>query len=173
MMSSRRRLVLCELGAIVAPVAMVFLGRTFLSDVAPVSATVYVQGPSINAPVPTAAKPLSPEQHAAAEWVRQLPDTITLTSPLNHPTEVQKPVVVEVPDTPVHTPLPRTNPVGSLRLTGVMGTEGDQLAAVNGRIYRVGDEVRPGLKLTSIDARAQRITLTDREGETYELRRDK
>jgi hypothetical protein len=172
MISSRKRLVIVELIAIGTPVVLVYLGRMLLASPEPSSTTIPVAAPTLM-PVPTVqAKPLTPEQLKAAEWVKQLMKT-PLASPLNHPVEVviKKPVVVE-PDQVLPPPPPRESPIQGLKLTAVMGNDDGQLASINGKIFRIGDDVRTGLRLTGIDARNSLITLETRSGEQFVIKRE-
>jgi len=73
---------------------------------------------------------------------------------------------------PAPPPVEKPNPTLGLKLTAVLGNADDQLASINGRIYHIGDSVRKGLKLTAIDQRNARVTLTDDDGKTYEIKRE-
>lgn len=174
MISSRQRQILVELAAICAPVVLVYFGRTLLSSSAPAAITIPVSSPVV-APAPVVqVKPLTPEQQKASEWVRQLPQTLSLVSPLNHPIEtvVAKQDPVFEPEKAPPPPPPRESPIRGLKLTAVLGNDGDKLASINGKIFRIGDEVRPGLKLATIDPRLSVITLTEVNGKVYELTRE-
>ena len=175
MRTSRQNRLLIEFAAVVSPVVLVYLGRSLLASPAPVSNTVPVSGPAI-APTPAVqAKPLTPDQRRAADWVKQLAPAASLVSPLNHPVEVviARPSDPEVQPDPIPPPpIPRTSPILGLKLTGVLGNSDGQLAAINGKVYRIGQEVRPGIKLIEIDARNSRIVLESRAGEKFELKRE-
>jgi hypothetical protein len=169
-MSPRQRLLSIELASIGAPVLLVYFGQTALSGNAPAHIAVQVSGPALP-PAPTMpAKSMTPEQQKATEWARLMPKSFNLTSPLNHPTDapVIKPTKVDEEPRPVA----RQSPVNGLKLSAVLGNDGDKLASISGKIYRIGDEVRPGLKLTSIDPRNSVISLTDDDGQVYEIKRD-
>ena len=174
MLSYRNRLQIAELSAITLPLVLVMIGRSALSSPPPIATTIQVSGPTVAHPAAGALKPLTAEQTKAKDWVRQLPANLELVSPLNHPVEIViAPEPTPEPEPEVVKPLPpRINPVNGLKLTGVLGNEEGKLAAINGKIYRIGDEVRKGLKLTSIDPRDSVVTLTDSKGEMYTLKRE-
>ncbi len=167
MTSSRQKLLAMELSAMAAPVILVLIGRTLLAGPPPIAIVVQVKGPALAAAPAASAKPLTPEQLKAAEWVRAMPEKLELATPLNHPTEVVKPVQVTV-ESPKVAP---SDPTAGLKLSSIMGRGTDQIASISGKIHRIGDEVRPGLKLTAIDAATSTITLTDAAGKSYQLKR--
>jgi len=168
MMSSRQRLLVIEVTAVAAPLILVYFARGMLSSAGPIVATMNVNAPMLP-PVPVATtKPLTEEQEKAAEWVRQMPMAVDMRSPLNHPTDKPPPVPVKK-DEPKPT---NDSPIRGLKLSAVLGNNGEQLASINGKIYAIGSMVRPGLKLIAIDPREYIITLEDEEGQTYEIKRD-
>lgn len=67
----------------------------------------------------------------------------------------------------------QTDLLAGLRLTAVLGTNSGGLATINGRICRVGDEVRPGLKVVKIDSRSSSVELETEDGETLHLSADR
>lgn len=169
MLSFQRRTIGVEAAAIAVPILLVYFGRVMIASPAPQTGAVQVNTPVI---VPTAGETvvaLSPEQQKAAEWLRLLPPKYDLATPLNH---IEAQAAPPKPKPVDEAPVVRANPIEGLKLSAVMGNENDQLASINGKIYRIGDAVRPGLKLTGIDHRRSRIVLTDSEGATYEIKRD-
>lgn len=171
MFGLNRRTIGIEVASVAIPLALVFVGRGLVASPPPVTINVQSAPPVITPVTGPSVEKLSPEQQKAADWILLLPPKYDLVSPLNHPTrEIEAPK--PAPDTP-QTPVPvKVNPVEGLKLSGVLGNLDDQLAAINGKIYHLGDTVRPGLKLTEIDPRHSRIVLTDSEGKTYELKRE-
>jgi hypothetical protein len=116
-------------------------------------------GPASAGAMPVAAAPgaaetggegapkLSAAQDRALKWIRGLPAG-PLASPMLHPrvnvpTEASKGEDDSPPD-----------PLAGLKLNGVLGSGERGLATISGKIYRIGDEVRPGIKLRAVDARA-------------------
>ncbi len=171
MFGLNRRTVGIEVASVAIPLALVYAGRMLVASPPPVAMIVQSAPPVITPTATQSVEKLSPEQQKAMDWIQSLPPKNELVSPLNHPTreiEVPKPRP-EAPQAPVQV---KVNPVEGLKLSGVLGNDDDQLAAINGKIYHLGDTVRPGLKLTEIDPRHSRIVLTDSEGKTYELKRE-
>jgi hypothetical protein len=174
---SRQRAMAIVVASVGAPLALVHFGRTLVSSPAPVLINT---GPApAPALTPVAAQPataLTPEQEKAAEWVAKLPTKYELKSPLNHPVDLPPPVAPTTPQAEAPKaeppPVPRINPILGLRLTAVLGNEDEQLASINGKIYKIGDVVRKGLKLSAIDQRNARIILTEDDGTTYVIKRE-
>jgi hypothetical protein len=50
-----------------------------------------------------------------------------------------------------------------------MGNLSGGLVVISGKVYRVGEEVRPGLLLANIDFRNATVTLQNLDGETFTL----
>lgn len=174
MPASRSHLIALEVAAIGVPLLLVYMGRTMLASAPTVPTLAAPDMPVITPTAALAATQLSSEQAKAAEWVRQLPPKYSLESPLNHPV----PDAPKVVKTPVKEPEllppppPKANPIEGLRLTAVLGNDDGRLAAINGKIYRVGEAVRKGLTLTAIDERNARITLTGDDGSIYQIKRE-
>jgi hypothetical protein len=173
---SRQRAMAIVLVSVGAPLAIVHVGSTMVS-----SATPFVSAGSNSAPPPLmpvaaqTAPALNADQQKAAEWVAKLPAKYDLRSPLNHPADLPPPVAqAPQPEAPKATPAPapKVNPILGLKLTAVLGNENEQLASINGKIYKIGDTVRKGLKLTSIDQRNARIILTEDDGTIYVIKRE-
>lgn len=164
-----------EIMALAAPLAMVLAGRTLLSAPPPSATTTTVSSPTAPIQLAAAPKPLSAEQQKAQDWVKGMPATLELISPLNHPVEVvvAKPeIIADHEPEPEPQPLPVESPIRGLKLTAVIGNDDGQVAAINGRIYRIGELVKPKLRLTAIDPKKSSITLTAGNGETYRLKRE-
>lgn len=128
-----------------------------------------------NLPVaPTAV--LTPEQIRAAEWSRT-PPAGEMTSPMDHPELVRvtprppdpEPRIADPIPIPVQTPA--RNPLAGLRLTGVMGNAQGGLAMFAGKVYKVGDDIRPGVRLTAIDIEAGTVECTLADGRVEVLKR--
>jgi len=163
-----------DLAVIAAPAALVLGARVMFSPAPAVSAA----GAEATAPVviPAAAtKKVRPEQERAAEWIRAMGNLEGIRSPMAHP--IPKPVVVIVQPEPdkhetVPTPeAPKASPIAGLKLTGVLGSSEGNLAVLNGKVYKIGMAVRPGVTLTAIDARTNTITFTLADGTELKLAR--
>lgn len=174
-MNKKRRSQLGQTATIAAPVLLILGLRTvFTSGPSDASAASWTGGST--APVPevvtTPSQPvvaLTHEQQHAMDWRA----TLNFDTPLESPMDARVEVVLlptQVPDpVPVATQAPAVNPIEGLVLTATMGNQNSAIAAISGKVYRLGEEVRPGWKLTSVDVRSGRILLTSDSGETAEL----
>ena len=163
-----------EVAAIGLPVLLTYAGRTLLASPAPAPALAPQDMPLITPTVVPVVPPLSPEQQTATDWLSQLPTKYELNSPLSHPVAEAAPIAIPVPtpQDPVPPPTPKVNPIEGLRLSAVLGNDGDRLAMINGKIYHIGDTIRKTLKLSEIDARNARVTLTGDDGSIYQIKRE-
>lgn len=174
MMTARKRALFIEALSIVAPIVCVYFGRGLLAGPIQTATVVQVGSQALPAITGYKGKALLPEQVKAMDWIAKTGPSQELVSPLNHPVSI---VTVEPtqpdpePNQPVALP-PRGNPAEGLKLTAVVGNESEQLASINGKIFKLNQWVRPGLKLTEIDARNSRIILTESDGTTHELKRE-
>lgn len=163
-MQDRRKLA-AQIGAVAAPLLAVAAARVLLAPLPGASAAnslTPVSGPGAMSAPP--AVRLTAAQQRAVEWSERLPRE-GLTSPLCRRTDRQPgqgPMVVVRPDPSRGAHQPATS---DLRLTAIMGGAQTGMVLINGKLYREGDEVKPGLTLRSIDARNNRITLADARGE--------
>jgi hypothetical protein len=163
-----KRSVLMQIAAVSAPSVLVVLnsfGPTppAAPDANPASVTVPVAAPAPKA---------TPHQVRAREWADAQPVGPRLTSPLDHPVAAAPaPVATHVepepaPVVPDPEPVNVADPLSGLRLTALLGGRTGSLAMIDGKIFRVGDEVRPGCTLKSIDAKADRIEVSRPDGTT-------
>ena len=172
-MNSKRRTQLAQAASIAAPVLLIVGLRTMLA--AGPSGAHAASGPVGMEPSPApvvlpAAEALTPQQQRVLDWRASLPLDASLRSPMDARIDVvllpaPVPVVEDVPVVPVAL----VDPLEGLSLTGTMGNQNAGLARISGKLYRVGDVVRPGFTLTSVDVRGGRIVLTADSGETFEL----
>jgi hypothetical protein len=171
----KRRKLLAHVGTIAAPV-LVLVGARVLLAPPPAAASGGAITPVASATTAPTKVTLSPAQQRAMEWSQNLASE-GLKSPL---CRVQDRPVQHVEHTqpdpePIQTPepeaIPHVDPTLGLRLTAIMGTVDSGMAMVNGKVYRVDQEVRPGLRILAIDARMNRIVLVDSEGAQYVLGR--
>lgn len=171
-MQHRRKLA-SQIGAIGAPLLVVLAARVLLAPVPGASAasslTTVV---ATNVPAGGAsAVPLSPAQQRAVQWANEVVWG-GLHSPLCRLPEAPAPTVPtptvrtpEVAPRPALPPPSREDPTLGLRLTAIMGGADTGMVLINGKLYRAGDEVKPGLRLRDVDARNNRVTLADDRGE--------
>lgn len=146
-------------GAVAAPVALigVFVAANRISGPRPAEAS--------NATTPQAAglAPVAPlkEVQSVEMWIMEHP--ATATSPfLAAPVAViaQEADEVESPVAPV---------LEGIKLSSVFSANGASIASINGKLYRPGQEVRPGVTVASIDARARKVVLQLSDGREVEL----
>lgn len=147
-----------------------------IGEASPVSAGAAVSGGQMMpATVAETAKPLTAAQTKAAQWLASRTVALNLRSPMDMPDPVAKsPMpepVVEVPETPTPAPADDDTP-RHLVLTSILGGAGEtsrSLASINHKIYRVGDEVTAGWRVTSIDSKKRTVVIAHEDGRTLEL----
>lgn len=147
-----------------------------IGEASPVSAGAAVSGGQMMpATAAEAAKPLTAAQTKAAQWLASRTVALNLRSPMDMPdpvapTPMPEPVV-KVPEAP--TPAPKDDDTPHhLVLTSILGGAGESsrsLASINHRIYRVGDEVAPGWRLSAIDSKKREIVLSNSDGRSLTL----
>lgn len=162
---NRRRAV--EAAALAAPLAVVFALRSFSgpSSAGAASVETGVAAPAFVFPQPPTVR-LTPEQQAALEWAME--QHAPARSPMHF--------VQRAGESTTMTPspgAPAQRPSEAFRLSVVMESAGRSLAVIDGKIYRIGDVVSGGLKLTSIDARGRSAVVTDASGRTITLTADR
>ncbi len=172
-MPSKHRTLLVDACAVGCPLILVMAVRTFFtpapSDASPAGAAPTPPAAPAAAPAPVK---LDPQQQKAAEWVASLASVKGLTSPLDHPTAAPPPrPEPKIDNEPTPEPAPAVDPLAGLKLSGILGNDDGGLAAISGKIYRVGDQVRPGLKLKGIDAKTNTVIFTLDNGSEIKLHR--
>jgi hypothetical protein len=179
-MDPKRRTQLTEIAALAAPLVLVVFVRVVMTP-ASASAANAKAAAAPAAPVSAPVKPLTPEQTRAAEFVRSLegPAALaSLNSPLDHPKPPPPHTAPEAPKVAAEAPLPPQTPdpkpLEGLKLTATLRAgQGGGMAAINNKIYKVGDEIRPGFTLVSVDAAANTVEIKVPGGETLPLGREK
>ncbi len=61
------------------------------------------------------------------------------------------------------------DPIAHLVLTSIVGQGARSFASLNGRVYRIGDEVVQGWRITTIDPGSREVLLTNKTGDTRVL----
>jgi hypothetical protein len=152
----RRRLKLIQVGAFLVPLVVVAiltagpLPGPARVNAAPVSAGAAHRGT------------VDPRVDAARRWLDQLP----------HEEVSPFATVAPVAPAPEHSVEQAPPSVDGFRLGGVFASSKDAVATINGRLYRIGDEVTPGATLESIDARQRKATIRFAGGRTIILTTD-
>ena len=177
MMSARNKAVIAEAAAVAGPLIVLSVARLFLGSAPVVSSA----DPGASAPAPvveTAARPFTAEQERAAAWLKGLIAASPTASPMDHPVVLAR---VQKDQDPTPQPQPQADPgpaiapagdpLAGLRLTAVLGNSTGGLAAINGRIYKVGDRIR-GLSVTAIDIKNNAVEFETADGTPLRLKRE-
>lgn len=146
-------------GAVVAPVAMIgiFVASNRLSGPRPASAGGIAIAPSQTLTPVAPAK----EVESVERWILSHKGPVAspfLVAPVA--TTVVQAEAVERPVAPV---------LEGIKLSSVFSANETTMASINGKLYRPGQEVRPGVTIVSIDARSRKITLKLSDGREVEL----
>jgi hypothetical protein len=173
-----RRSQLMEIAALAAPMVVLGLTRLVMTPVSGDAGTGPSQGAPPILPVNAVAARVTMEQRRAAEWARSLDLTAALASPMDHPVIVPpRPApVVQKPETPAPTPVaaPRVtqDPLTNLTLSATTkGRDSGGLALINGKVYRIGEDVLPGYRLESVDTNLNQVELRFPDGRQRTLGR--
>lgn len=130
------------------------------------------------APAPTHTEPpratlaTRAELDRAMAWLRERSGVLPARSPM----DFEPALAPAAPAAPTPAPeAPRasrpTRPAGALSLTSVIANDEGGLAAINGRVFRVLDEVEPGWHIVEIDAKRLAVRLEGPERRRVELTR--
>jgi hypothetical protein len=177
-LDSRSHARLLWVGALLAPAIAVQAVR-FVADaeIAPASAGV----PAAAIP-PIVLKPAEPpitaRQKQALDWLSSRSNQLATRSPMFVPPSPEEehshahaksdpdhgppaaqaapPTVVD--DRPTH-----------LKLSGMVGSDKEALAAISGKLRRVGDELAPGWVVERIDSRHRVVVLKHTDGRTFQI----
>jgi len=176
-MDPKRRNQLIEIAAIGAPLTILGFTRVFMSPVA-ASASTQGQAAAQVVPVATSTPAPTPEQKKAAAWIASVQIGPSLVSPLDHPKILAPAPEPSEYGPPAPAPEPPSvfvaNPLEGLSLSATLKTrEVGGVASINGKIYKVGDQVRPGCRLLSVDVSANSVEISKPDGSTVRLGRPK
>lgn len=152
--------------ALIAPfAAMQSLRLVDLSPTAPAQATSVAASPADAAP---AALRLNEAQQAALAW-RQSLRLDDLRDPFRSTRHVS--AVGLEPDAPVEISVPGVaqEPTPTFVLSGLADGKRGPLAAINGSVFRPGEEVEPGWVLESIDAVKRIVRVRSASGRVLEV----
>lgn len=146
---------------VAAPIVMLVAARVlFTGAPAPASGSIQLV---VSAGLRPAAVRLSPAQEGVLAWLRAFDASAEPASPF----------ITGLQSRPTPTPIPAPTST-RFRLTGVIGagTDDEALASINGRVYRVGMEVAPGVRLVRISARGREAELRLADGTVLLLNED-
>jgi hypothetical protein len=164
-MDNRRKL-LAQAGAVGGPLLLLLGARVVMAPPAPVNAQSALR--HVEPSPPASPPPLTKQQEAAARWIQSLELDSSLRSPFStlRPSGSAAPIIPET--------APNSGSVtAGLQLRSVMGRGAVSIASINGRIYKMNDQVRPGLRLHSIDLQAQSVELLGADGTVHVLKCDR
>lgn len=174
-LDSKSQAKLVWIGALLAP-AIAVQGVRFLADAELSGAAAATPAqPAAQLIVAPVATPLSPQQRAALDWLKQLP-TVADRSPMEKP---RMPLPEPTPDHAgepeaparprIEPPAPGDDRPHHLKLSGMIGSDSDALAAISGKLRRVGDEPAPGWIIQQIDSRNRVVVLKHADGRVFTI----
>lgn len=150
-------------GALLAPVLISMAARAVLQSgprESPAAVTVAAVVPEPMLTAEPVAKALTGDQVKAGRWLASVERARAERSPMLH---AEAPAVPAAASAPVPV-LVVDETLPKMTLTAVLSREGQEIALLNGRMHRVGDEVLPGWTVESIDSRGVSVTMRSREG---------
>jgi hypothetical protein len=152
-------------GALLAPVLISMAARGVLQagpreSPAAVAVAAVVPELAAGAAEPV-AKALTGDQVKAARWLAGVERARADRSPMLH---AEAPAVPAASASAPAAVVVVDETLPKVTLTAVLSREGREIALLNGRMHRVGDEVLPGWTVESIDSRGVSVTLKSREG---------
>lgn len=146
-------------GAVAAPVAIIgiFVTANRLSGPRPAAASNAVSSAPVGAGLVAPAK----EVENVERWIHAHSESTNspfLVAPILAPVKAEEPI--EKPVAPI---------LDGIRLSSVFNANGTAMASINGKLFRPGQEVRTGVTLVSVDARARKAVLHLSDGREVEL----
>lgn len=159
------------LAGILAPMGAVIVARVFFAAgpaEAPAAQASAAPLPTVGLTAAVAPPVLTDSQRAAIRYMDSLRDLGASRSPMARP----EPPATTPPKLGTVAPAPPPdNPADDLTLNSLLGQGDRAVASISGRLYRVGGEVASGWRLTAVDVRARRVTLTHTDGRECTLER--
>jgi len=151
-------------GAVLTPVLLVMGIRGLIGGPGVAPAAVGPQMPDLGVFAPNA--PATEKELKALEWTRDHQTVERGSTPMDHaeppPTA---PVLVPVTET-TEAPKPEADPLAGLVVTTIMGHDETGFVSAMGKVFRFGEEIVPGWKISAIDARLRHIDVSCSTGET-------
>jgi len=174
-MTKKHRATLIESAAVCGPLAVLAAAHLVFTPLPPAPDPTGAAGITPAKLSVTPVRTLSAAQARALEWSAAQQPGVALTSPMDHPTsyEAVAPVTTQIPEPIAVEPStdPAVQALASLRLTAVVGNAQGGLAMINGKVYKIGDTVRPGITITEIDVQAGTAVCKAANGSTRTLKR--
>lgn len=161
-MNSRVQVRLIQAGAVAVPVVAVVVFK-LMSGSAP-APSVASPMPGSGASVVAPAAPMTTDQKRALEWSKAQESKEAVSSPLTPPEARAGNGAGKAPSPAV------PSVVGvEFTLTSILKSGGTSIAAINGRLYRAGEQVKPGCVVESIDAKNFKVRIRRADGTLVEL----
>jgi hypothetical protein len=117
---------------------------------------------------------ITPDMKRAADWITSRGPIRVGRSPMDHVPGIKPIAVPAKPDPEPVLPnavTPPNRPETKLVLSAIIGGKTSNMASINGRIYRLGDDVEPGWTIIAIHPRRMVVVLSGPEGQVVELSR--
>ncbi len=115
-------------------------------------------------------KTISAQEQELYQWLSVRFDEMPSTSPMDGAK-----IIVKTPAPPIDNqiritgPTDQTMPVPTFKLKAVMGGT-SKLAVINGKIYRIGEDVAPGWTLVAIESDPPAVRISTIEGQEVRIR---
>ena len=176
----RMRRGLPAVAALLAPALVVQMVR-FTTGWQPATTQAATTQPADQAAVvltPLAALSAQQTNLAAALATGGPLDPLAVTSPMDHtpaPVEPDQPPTADPADASAPEGTPQESaPRMKMQLGAIMGgsAAGAALSVINGRVYRVGDQIEPGWTITAIDSSTLSVEFQGPKQQTFTLTRE-
>ena len=146
-MNTKLRVRLLQSAAVATPVVAIVIFK-MVSGSTPDTTNAASTTPAPTATTAAAAIPApTPDQQRAKEWAGKQDPSASVPSPLTPPEARHAQVPGEQAPTPI---TPRVVGV-EYSLTSVLKARDSAIAAINGKLYKIGDQVKPGATLVAVD----------------------
>ncbi len=155
--NSKRRL--CDLGIFVLPVALVKIAGSLLGTGGPADASAAPAPAAVDLAqqAALAATSLTSEQLALGEYISQLEQEPFGDVPMYYEPAEEIPEILLTED-----PIMIAVPPPSMTIQAIMSSSNGTTALINGRVYRVGDEVdESGWTIVEIDGDARSLIIQE------------
>ncbi|MGE3106859.1 MAG: hypothetical protein AB7G11_04990 [Phycisphaerales bacterium] len=113
------------------------------------------------------ATSLTDRQSSALKWIAEhrLATAPVTESPMQTPAVLPDAKQSDSqPAKPRSAPADTADPLDQVKVSAIMGHDDTGLVSIDGKVFRLGDEIAPGWRLSHIDGRARRI-IVSRQGE--------
>jgi len=144
-------------GALGAPILLVIAVRGIVGGASDAPAAPWTNEPPPTATVP-AMVPITEGERAAGEWSRNHRVLEKGVSPMRPP-EVRPLAAKPAPKAAEVEAAPEASPFEGFKLSSIMGHDRGGVVAAQGRVFRFGDEIVPGWRISSIDARGRSVSV--------------